>query len=321
MNLRAPICSLLPLVSDQSTEGSEETAGHRFGYITLVGRPNAGKSTLFNNFLGQRLSIVTARPQTTRGRILGILTRPSSQLVVLDTPGLLEPAYKLHETMEKQIRRACSDGDAVVLLLDATRPDDRVDLISAFLERNRKPLLPVLNKIDQVPAASSESLQASLCSTYGLKSLLPLSALTGINVAGLLQQVEGLLPVGPPMYPEDMVAEQPERFFAAELIRETAFEQLTDELPYAIKVEVDEFREPEDGDGRKTYLHATLYVERDSQKGIVIGKRGTRLRSIGTDARRKVESLVGGPVFLELRVRVRPDWRKKARDLKEFGYV
>ncbi len=327
MRSREPICSPPPSVSEPASQGGNDgQGGHRFGYITLVGRPNAGKSTLFNAFLGQRLSIVTARPQTTRGRILGILTRPASQLVVLDTPGLLEPTYKLHETMERQIRRACSDGDAVVLLLDATRPDDRVDLIRDFLVRNSKPLLTVLNKIDQVPPKALEPLMASMAATYGIDSPLPLSALTGANVPQLLEHVDTLLPVGPPLYPEDMVAEQPERFFAAELIRETAFEQLTDELPYAIQVEIDEFRDPEEDDsgshkGRKTYLHATLYVERDSQKGIVIGKRGSRLKSIGTGARHKVEELVGGPVFLELRVRVRPDWRKRDRDLKEFGYV
>ncbi len=279
-----------------------------------------GKSTLFNTFLGQRLSIVTPRAQTTRGRILGILTRPDSQLVFLDTPGLLEAAYKLHETMEKQIQRACSDGDAVVLLLDATHPDDRVDLITNFLARNRKPLLPVLNKVDRLAPQALDPLMKSLCERYGFDALLPLSALTGTNVPDLLQRVAGLIPLGPPLYPEEMVADQPERFFAAELVRETAFEQLSDELPYSIQVEIDEFREPEEGDGRKTYLHATLYVERDSQKGIVIGKGGAKLRTIGTGARRKIEELIEGPVFLELRVRVRPDWRKRDKDLSEFGY-
>ena len=293
--------------------------------MALVGRPNAGKSTLFNTFLGQRLSIVTARPQTTRGRILGVLTRPRSQLVVLDTPGLLEASYRLHETMERQIRRACNDADVVVLLLDATHARDRVDLISAFLQRNRKPLVAVLNKVDSIHADSVESAMAQALSTYGpdgLRELLPISALTGINVGFLLQKLEEQLPFGPALYPDDMIAEQPERFFAAELIRETAFQQLTDELPYSIQVHVDEFREPDGSDaGRKTYLHATIYVERDSQKGIVIGKRGSRLRSIGTSARAKLEELVDGPVFLELRVKVRPDWRKRDKDLKEFGYV
>lgn len=223
--------------------------------------------------------------------------------------------------MERQIQRACSDADAIVLLLDATRPDDRADLVTAFLERNHRPILPVLNKVDQLEPTHIPALAQRLGQKYKLKSLLPMSALEGINVPMLLQELDGMIPAGPALYPEDMVAEQPERFFAAELIRETAFEQLSDELPYSIQVEIDEFREPEPGDGRKTYLHATLFVERDSQKGIVIGKKGSRLRSIGSDARRKIEALVEGPVFLELRVRVRADWRKRDRDLNEFGYV
>jgi GTP-binding protein Era len=318
-NSRGPISSPPPSATEPAGAASEPPA-HRFGYIALVGRPNAGKSTLFNTFLGQRLSIVTARPQTTRGRILGILTRPTSQVVLLDTPGLLEPSYKLHETMERQIERACADADAVVLLLDATRPDDRSDLVRAFLERNRRPLLAVLNKVDCVEPDRLDGLMQLTGRRFGLESLLPLSALQGINVPRLLADLEGLIPAGPPLYPEEMVADQPERFFAAELIRETAFEQLSDELPYSIQVEIDEFREPED-DGRKTYIHATLYVERDSQKGIVIGKRGSRLRTIGSGARRKIEELIDDGVFLELRVRVRPDWRKRDRDLNEFGYV
>ena len=290
--------------------------------MAFVGRPNAGKSTLFNTLLGQRLSIVTARPQTTRGRILGILTRPASQVVLLDTPGLLETRYRLHETMEAQIQRACADADAVVLLLDGTRPDDRSRLVDLFLRRNRKPVLPVLNKVDLVEPERLEPLLARLTADHRLPSLLPISALTGTNVAFLLSRLEDLLPPGPAMYPADRIAEQPERFFAAELIRETAFEQLADELPYSIQVQVDEFREPGTAEGRrKTYLLATLYVERDSQKGIVIGRKGSRLRSIGSRARESIEELVDGPVFLELRVKVRPGWRRREKDLREFGYL
>ncbi len=223
--------------------------------------------------------------------------------------------------MEVQIRRACADADAVVLLLDGTRPDDRSRLVDAFLQRNRKPVLPVLNKVDRIDPEGLEPLLARLSGDHGLPDILPISALTGTNVAFLLSRLEGLLPAGPAMYPADRIAEQPERFFAAELIRETAFEQLADELPYSIQVQVDEFREPRAGDGRKTYLLATLFVERDSQKGIVIGRKGARLRSIGSGARASIEQLVDGPVFLELRVKVRPDWRRRERDLKEFGYL
>ena len=243
-------------------------------------------------------------------------------MVLLDTPGLLEARYRLHETMEAQIQRACADADAVVLLLDGTRPDDRGRLVDLFLRRNRKPVVPVLNKVDRIEPERLEPLLARLTADHGLPSLLPVSALTGANVAFLLSLVEDLLPPGPAMYPADRIAEQPERFFAAELIRETAFEQLADELPYSIQVQVDEFREPRTAEPRrKTYLLATLFVERDSQKGIVIGRKGARLRSIGTRARESIEELIDGPVFLELRVKVRPGWRKREKDLKEFGYL
>lgn len=223
--------------------------------------------------------------------------------------------------MERQIQRACADADVVVLLLDGTRPDDRGRLVDAFLRRNRKPVLPVLNKVDRVEPEGLEALLARLSGDHGLSGLLPISALTGTNVAFLLSRLEELLPPGPAMYPADRIAEQPERFFAAELIREAAFEQLADELPYSIQVQVEEFREPNAEGGRKIYLLATLFVERESQKGIVIGRKGTRLRSIGTGARESIEDLVDGPVFLELRVKVRPDWRRREKDLKEFGYL
>ena len=218
--------------------------------------------------------------------------------------------------MERQIKRACSDGDAVVLLLDATRPDDRVDLITSFLARNRKPLLAVLNKVDRLSPEALEPLTSRLCATYGLDGLLPLSALTGTNVDELLQRVEGHLPAGPPLYPEEMVAEQPERFFAAEIIREAAFNELDDELPYAVNVAIEEFSER----NTKTYINSILYVERESQRGIVIGKKGGKLREIGRQARLRLEDFLQHPVYLDLWVRVRPKWRNRDRDLKEFGY-
>ena len=296
----------------------------RSGYVALVGRPNAGKSTLFNAILGQRLSIVTAKPQTTRQRVLGILTRADSQTVFLDTPGLLESSYKLHENLERQIQRSTRDADLILLLLDACRLQDRSDLIHTFLKQlgnRRQTLLAVLNKVDTVKPEAIEPLLEEAKTTYDLPDVLPLSALHGTNVRNLLKTLGDRLPPGPALYPPDMVADQPERFFAAELIREAAFERLDDELPYSIEVVIDEFNEPDPGSKRKAYIHATLFVERDSQKGIVIGKGGKRLRAIGSAARPKIEELVELPVYLELRVKVRPDWRSKDRDLREFGYV
>lgn len=298
-----------------SRPASASEAQTRCGYIALVGRPNAGKSTLFNSFLGQQLSIVTAKPQTTRSRILGILTRPQSQMIFLDTPGLLTPSYKLHSAMGRQIDLAVRDADVVLLLVDATRPKDRAALIDQFLKRNKAPLVAALNKIDLLDQAGLKAAQ-SQSSTFALEELLPISALKEEGTAALLERLEALLPYGPKLYPDDMIAEQPERFFVAELVRQAAFEQLSDELPYAINVAIEEFVERE----QKTYIRATLHVERESQKGIVIGHRGARLRSIGKAARLDIEALLEAPVFLELWVKVRADWRNKDRDLKEFGY-
>ena len=290
----------------------------RVGYVALAGRPNAGKSTLFNAFLGQRLSIVTAKPQTTRSRILGILTRPQSQIIFLDTPGLLDASYKLHETMASQIDQAARQADLVLLLFDASHPKDRSALVKHFLERARVPVLAVLNKIDLVQPSQLDALQKSLVDEFGIASPIPVSALRGDGLGKLLSRLEAQLPCGPKLYPDDMVAEQPERFFAAERIREVAFEHLEDELPYAINIHIEEFRERP---GHKTYIRAIIYVGRESQKGIVIGKKGMRLRSIGRQARTALEELLDAPVYVELWVKVRPDWRNKERDLREFGYL
>ncbi|MFH1571344.1 MAG: GTPase Era [Gemmatimonadota bacterium] len=321
-----------PPTSSPPLSASEPAGARRCGYVALVGRPNAGKSTLFNAFLGQRLSIVTARPQTTRGRILGVLTTASAQAIFLDTPGLLEPAYRLHQTMAHQIERSVREADAVLLLIDATAPWDRRQLVDAFLARARAPLLGALNKCDVVPPGRLEALVAEVRDGFGLPEVAPVSALRGDGVGDLLDRTLGLLPPGPMLYPEEMVAEQPERFFVAELIREAAFQQLTDELPYAINVSVEEFTDPAgqgEGDtggsgrrrGTKAYVGATIYVERESQKGIVIGRGGTRLRSIGQEARKQIEAMLERPVYLELWVKVRPDWRDREQDLREFGYL
>ncbi len=290
----------------------------RVGYVALAGRPNAGKSTLFNAFLGQQLSIVTAKPQTTRSRILGILTRPQSQIIFLDTPGLLESAYKLHETMAHQIDQAARQADLVLLLFDASRPKDRSALVKHFLAHTRAPVLAALNKIDLIQPTQLNGLQKSIAAEFGIARPLPVSALRGDGLGKLLSHLEGQLPCGPKLYPDDMVAEQPERFFAAERIREVAFAHLEDELPYAINIHIEEFRQRP---GHKTYIRAIIYVGRESQKGIVIGKKGLRLRSIGRKARAALEELLDAPVYVELWVKVRPNWRDKERDLREFGYL
>ena len=205
-----------------------------------------------------------------------------------------------------------------MLLFDASHPKDRSALVKHFLERTRVPVLAVLNKIDLVQPAQLDALQKSLVDEFGVASPLPVSALRGDGLGKLLLRLEAQLPCGPKLYPDDMVAEQPERFFAAERIREVAFEHLEDELPYAINIHIEEFRERP---GHKIYISAIIYVGRESQKGIVIGKKGMRLRSIGRQARVALEELLDAPVYVELWVKVRPDWRNKERDLREFGYL
>ena len=305
--------SIPPTASPPDSASDPHT---RCGYIALIGRPNAGKSTLFNSCLGQRLSIVTPKPQTTRGRVLGILTRPSAQMIFLDTPGLLEARYQLHRLMARQIELAVREADAVLLLIDATSPYDRRELVQSFVAHNQKPLVAALNKIDLLAPVALEGLTKALERELGVPSFLPISALRGDNLEPLLDQLAGLLPLGPFLYPEEMVAEQPERFFAAEFIREAAFNQLSDELPYAINVVIEEFTERQP----KTFIAATIYVERETQKGILIGKSGGKLRSIGQEARRQLEEFLEQQVFLELWVKVRPDWRDRDDDLAEFGY-
>ena len=220
--------------------------------------------------------------------------------------------------MAHQIDQAARQADLVLLLFDASRPKDRSALVKHFLAHTRVPVLAVLNKIDLVQPTQLDGLQKSLADEFGIASPIPVSAQRGDGLGKLLSHLEAQLPCGPKLYPDDMVAEQPERFFAAERIREVAFEHLEDELPYAINIHIEEFRQRP---GHKTYIRAIIYVGRESQKGIVIGKKGLRLRSIGRQARAALEELLDEPVYVELWVKVRPDWRDKERDLREFGYL
>jgi GTP-binding protein Era len=303
--------------SDIATEPVLATsAAFRCGYVALVGRPNAGKSTLFNALVGQRLSIVTAKPQTTRGRLLGILTLAECQLIFLDTPGLLDAQYALHEHMKQQVSSATKEADLILLLFDATRVLDRPELVTELLQNAEAPVLPVLNKTDLVSVEERDRIVEKISREFELDRIRCISALSGENVQLLAEDVASVLPEGPKLYPDEMIAEQPERFFAAEIIREAAFNELDDELPYAVNVAIEEFSDR----NTKTYINSILYVERESQRGIVIGKKGGKLREIGRQARLRLEDFLQHPVYLDLWVRVRPKWRSRDRDLKEFGY-
>jgi len=283
----------------------------RAGIVTVAGKPNAGKSTMLNRMVGQKLSITSPKPQSTRDRIVGIRTTDSSQMVLLDTPGLLAPKYQLQEAMRSTALKALSDADVVVYVVDATLGSPPpLEAAASLNVPIPGQVLTALNKIDELTDAARKALQDTNPDAFAV------SALTGEGVDTLLAAIDARLPVSPFLYPEDDVSTQSLRFFTAELIRETALEQLDEEVPYSVACAIEEFRE----DRTPVYIRATIYVERDSQKRILIGEKGGRIREIGRAARVKIERLVGSAVYLDLWVKVLANWRRDARALERFGY-
>jgi GTP-binding protein Era len=283
----------------------------RAGIVTVVGKPNAGKSTLLNRIIGEKLAIVSEKPQSTRDRIVGIHTSGDVQMIVLDTPGLLNPRYELHRAMRSTALRALKDADLVLYLADATERTPPSLLVAADLQSApRAPVWTVLNKVDAIRPVEREELRENLPDARFI------SALTGEGVDTLIADVGNALPESPFLYPEDEISTASVRFFVAELVRETALEQLDEEVPYSLACEVEEFRE----DRTPLYIRTVLYVERESQKRILIGSGGQRIRDIGRAARAKVEAFVGSAVYLDLWVKVLPNWRKSDNALRRFGY-
>jgi GTPase len=285
------------------------------GIVTVVGKPNAGKSTLLNRVVGQKLSITSPKPQSTRDRVVGIHTEGDTQMVILDTPGLLEPRYALQVAMRAVALEALRDADVIVYLVDATEGAPApLAAAAAISAPPTAPVLLALNKADALAPAERAALEESVRSA-GLQAFF-LSALTGEGVDALFAAARERLPESPFLYPEDEISTQTLRFFTSELVRETALEQLDEEVPYSLACEVEEFRE----ERSPVYIRAVLYVERESQKRILIGAKGARIRDIGRVARAKVEVLVGAPVYLDLWVKVLHNWRRNERALKRFGY-
>jgi GTPase len=283
----------------------------RAGIVTVVGKPNAGKSTLLNRIVGQKLSIVSAKPQSTRDRVVGILTEGDTQLIVYDTPGLLNPKYALQRSMRAAALEALRDADVIVYVIDATEGPPEPLTQAAGLERPpRAPVIVALNKSDRLSARDRDRLARDVPDARFI------SATTGAGVDALVKDAGQRLPESPFLYPEDEISTQHLRFFVAELVRETALEQLGDEIPYSVACEIEEFREEKD----PLYIRAVLHVERDSQKKILIGAKGQRIRSIGQTSRVKIEALVERKVYLDLWVKVLPNWRKSANALARFGY-
>ncbi|HXY30119.1 MAG TPA: GTPase Era [Gemmatimonadaceae bacterium] len=284
----------------------------RAGTVTIAGKPNAGKSTLLNRIVGQKLSITSAKPQTTRVPVLGIYTEGDVQMILRDTPGLFDPRTNLERAMRSTALRALDDADVIAYITDATDGAPPALDVAAHLDRPpRAPVVTVLNKVDLLSAGDVAALRESA----GADALI--SAATGDGVSDLIARLAAALPEGPFLYPAEDVATQPLRFFAAELIRETALEQLEEEIPHSVACEIEEFREEQ----RPVYIRAILYVERESQKRILIGSRGSRIRAIGQASRAKIEALVDAPVYLDLWVKVLANWRRDPRALRRFGFA
>ncbi|MEJ5347120.1 MAG: GTPase Era [Desulfosoma sp.] len=297
-----------------------EKNSYKSGFVALVGAPNVGKSTLMNQILKEKISITCSKPQTTRNRILGIYTTPRSQMVFVDTPGIHRARDTFNKILVETALGVLSDVDAVAFIVDVTAKGMDLDrFVLQCMEKLATPVILVLNKVDLV---KDKAMLLPLMQRYtemrSFEAVVPLSALTGDGVSELLDELEKLLPEGPRYYPEDMVTDQPERFLVAEIIREKVFHLTEEEIPYATAVTVDVFKE--EPEKPLIRIEATIHVERDSQKGIIIGKGGARLKEIGRQAREDVERLLGCKVYLGLYVRVQKNWRRDRRVLGEFGY-
>jgi GTP-binding protein Era len=282
-----------------------------------VGRPNVGKSTLMNALLGQKIAIVSPKPQTTRHRILGILNGEGHQVVFLDTPGIIQPKYSLHQSMMQAARKTLGESDLVVMLSDATQPPAEDDPVIEEIRRIRKPKLCAINKIDLVDKLTLlpriERIQAAGC----FDEIVPVSALKSQGLDLLLKLILERLPEADPLYPPDIVSTEPERFFVSEIIREQILTRTSEEIPHAASVWIESFRE---NPGGKDHIQAVITVEKESQKGILIGKEGRALKAIGTAARREIEVFLDRPVYLEIHVQVRKAWRKDPQQIRRLGY-
>lgn len=303
------------------TDTAESQPDFRCGYVALVGAPNAGKSTLMNALLGMKISIVTAKPQTTRKRVLGFHTGESHQIIFIDTPGLIKPKYMLQEAMVNSAHAAIAEADAICFLVDAERALERGEvlpdgLLDLFRQTGR-PAFAVITKSDLIGDKQRMlPLMARLYEAFPFQTVIPISSLENQGLDGLLDELKAVLPAGPRMYPEDMLSDAPERFFVSEIIREKIFEQFRQEVPYATEVFIAEYREETGRD----YIAAEIIVERESQRRIIIGAKGAAIKAIGTAARLDIEEFLQRKVFLDLHVRIREGWRDNEAWVRRLGY-
>jgi len=298
---------------------TEISSDFRSGFVAILGAPNAGKSTLLNRVLGQKISIVSKKPQTTRNRILGVAHMAGAQMVFLDTPGIHRAKTPLTTRIVDTALTTLSEADLILLVADAHRPDESSErLLLKKLGKQRVPVILALNKIDLIKRPVLLAQIGAWTDRFAFAGVVPVSAKSGEQVESLLSAMEAVLPVGPPLFPPESLTDLPTRFIAAEMIREKAFRLTGQEIPYAIAVTIDSFKE--ERDGSLVRIHATIHVERESQKGIVIGKNGAKLKQIGEAARKEIETLLDTKVFLKLFVRVQKNWTKDTRALRKFGY-
>ena len=296
------------------------TPGFKSGFVAIAGAPNAGKSTLLNHILGQKIAIISAKPQTTRNRILGVYHRPGAQIVFFDTPGIFAAKDRLNLKIVATAFGAIEEADVLLAVVDAAHPDAAAEaLLAEKLSGENRPVILALNQIDLIGA--KETLLETIARWSGrhpFAAIVPISALEGTQVDALIDAILDALPQGPPYYPQDTLTDATERFLAAELIREKIFRLTGEEIPYASAVSIESYRASRNG--RRVSIEATIHLERDSQKGIVIGKGGAMLKRIGTEARQDIARMTGGKVDLRLFVRVQKNWRKDSQAIERFGY-
>jgi GTP-binding protein Era len=294
-----------------------EIKPHRAGFVSIIGKPNVGKSTLMNALVGERLSIVTSKAQTTRHRILGILNGDDFQLIYSDTPGIIQPKYELHNAMMSFVYSSLEDADVVLFVTDIYEKHDEEPVVERLRKMQDTPIILLVNKIDQAEQADVEAKLAYWKEQLpNAAEVLPISALNAFGTEHVLQLVKDRLPVHPPYYPKDELTDKPERFFAAEMVREKIFKLYKKEVPYSCEVAIEEFKEDDD----IIRIRGTIYVERSSQKGIIIGQKGEALKKVGTWAREEMEKFFLKKVFLELYVKVNENWRTDPKALSRFGY-
>ncbi|MGG3889294.1 GTPase Era [Metabacillus fastidiosus] len=292
---------------------------YKSGFVSIIGRPNVGKSTFINRVIGQKIAIMSDKPQTTRNKIQGVYTTNDAQIIFIDTPGIHKPKHKLGDFMMKVAQNTLKEVDLVLFMINAEEGYGRGDeFIIERLKNTNTPVYLIINKIDKVHPDELLVLIDQYKQLYPFEEIIPISALEGNNIDTLLTQIESFLPEGPQYYPEDQITDHPERFIIAELIREKVLHLTREEIPHSVAVVIDSIEKRENN--HAVYVAATIIIERDSQKGIIIGKQGKMLKEVGQRARIDIEALLGSKVFLELWVKVQKDWRNKMSQLRDYGF-